>query len=192
MMRKSDPDVPACLPACLSNCLPACLPARVLKKNPELVEEYIDRAASLLHDKNQGVALSGVTLMLAITGLEPAAVERYRAHVPVLCKMLRGLLQVGGCLCVVGERGAERMKEGQHHLSGGCLMSKWTCGCLLPQLQLKLCHTLFGVGAAADAAGRPAAAHLLLMLLCLRVGSTLSMMWAASVTPTCRSRSCSC
>jgi AP-1 complex subunit gamma-1 len=76
----------------------------VLKKNPELVEEYIDRAASLLHDKNQGVALSGVTLMLAITGLEPGAVERYRAHVPVLCKMLRGLLQVGPLVtdCVQG------------------------------------------------------------------------------------------
>jgi AP-1 complex subunit gamma-1 len=67
---------------------------RVLKKNPELIEEFIDRAASLLHDKNQAVALAGVTLMLAITALEPAAVERYRAHVPTLCKMLRGLLQV--------------------------------------------------------------------------------------------------
>jgi len=75
---------------------------RVLKKNPELIEEFIDRAAALLHDKNQGVALSGVTLMLHITSLEPAAVERYRAHVPTLCKMLRGLLQVNedcGGLC---------------------------------------------------------------------------------------------
>lgn len=71
--------------------------ARVLKKNPELIEEFMDRAAALLHDKNQGVALSGVTLMLHITSLEPAAVERYRAHVPTLCKMLRALLQVRLC-----------------------------------------------------------------------------------------------
>jgi AP-1 complex subunit gamma-1 len=67
---------------------------RVLKKNPELIEEFMDKAAELLHDKNQGVSLSGVTLMLHICKLEPAAVERYRAHVPVLCKMLRNLLQV--------------------------------------------------------------------------------------------------
>jgi AP-1 complex subunit gamma-1 len=68
----------------------------VLKKNPELVEEFADKAADLLHDKNQGVALSGVTLLLAICGMQPAMVEHYRQHVPTLCKMLRGLLQVGG------------------------------------------------------------------------------------------------
>lgn len=80
---------------------------RVLKKNPELVEEFTDRAAALLHDKNQGVALSGVSLMLHITALDPVvAVERYRAHVPTLCKMLRNLLQVCWvwvfvcCLCL--------------------------------------------------------------------------------------------
>lgn len=67
---------------------------RCLKKNPELVEEFVDRAAALLHDKNQAVSLAGVTLMLAITGLDATAVERYRAHVPTLCKMLRQLLQV--------------------------------------------------------------------------------------------------
>jgi hypothetical protein len=36
----------------------------VLKKNPELVEEFLDKAVELLHDKNHGVLLSGVTLML--------------------------------------------------------------------------------------------------------------------------------
>jgi hypothetical protein len=66
----------------------------VLKKNPELVEEFADKAADLLHDKNQGVALSGVTLLLAICNMQPAMVEDYRQQVPALCKMLRGLLQV--------------------------------------------------------------------------------------------------
>lgn len=50
----------------------------MLKKNPELVEEFADKAAELLHDKNHGVLLAGVTLMLAITHIEPAAVEQYR------------------------------------------------------------------------------------------------------------------
>lgn len=63
----------------------------------------MDRAAALLHDKNQAVSLAGVTLMLAITGLDATAVERYRAHVPTLCKMLRQLLQVR-----LGRRGVAR------------------------------------------------------------------------------------
>jgi cytochrome c-type biogenesis protein CcmH/NrfG len=50
----------------------------VLKKNPELVEEFADKAAELLHDKNQGVLVAGVTLMLAICGLDAAAVDKYR------------------------------------------------------------------------------------------------------------------
>eukprot|EP00878_Enallax_costatus_P013642 GHUV01014265.1.p1 GENE.GHUV01014265.1~~GHUV01014265.1.p1 ORF type:complete len:761 (+),score=273.69 GHUV01014265.1:204-2486(+) len=68
---------------------------RVLKKNPELIEEFQDKAADLLHDKNQGVALSGVTLMLQLCLMQPQVIERYRQHVPKLCTMLRSLLQGG-------------------------------------------------------------------------------------------------
>ncbi len=50
----------------------------VLKKNPELVEEFADKAADLLHDKNQAVLVAGVTLMLAVCTTEPAVVEKYR------------------------------------------------------------------------------------------------------------------
>jgi AP-1 complex subunit gamma-1 len=50
----------------------------VVKKNPELVEGFADRAAELLHDKNHGVLLSGVTLMLAICAVDPGTVEKYR------------------------------------------------------------------------------------------------------------------
>ena len=50
----------------------------VLKKNPELVEEFADKAADLLHDKSQAVLLAGVTLMLAICHLEPAVLDKYR------------------------------------------------------------------------------------------------------------------
>lgn len=41
-------------------------PLRVIKKVPELVESFIERAASLLNDKNQGVMLTGATLMLQV------------------------------------------------------------------------------------------------------------------------------
>ena len=39
---------------------------RVIKKVPELVESFIERAANLLNDKNQGVMLTGATLMLQV------------------------------------------------------------------------------------------------------------------------------
>ena len=114
----------------------------MLKKNPELVEEFADKAAELLHDKSHAVLLGGVTLMLAICHIEPAVVDKYRCGaggpqaaavgpracsqwlmlllplllcaatakdpsapppllracrqlVPLLCKILRGLLQGG-------------------------------------------------------------------------------------------------
>ncbi len=54
--------------------------ARVLKKNPELVEQFYDKAAELMHDKNQGVMLSGITLMLTICALDPAMIEHYRGE----------------------------------------------------------------------------------------------------------------
>lgn len=94
--------------------LPLAHSLRCLKKNPELVEEFVDRAAALLHDKNQAVSLAGVTLMLAITGLDATAVERYRAHVPTLCKMLRQLLQVRFW-------GAGRERHAKDH-AGSCSM----------------------------------------------------------------------
>ncbi len=38
---------------------------------------------------------AGVTLMLDICKMEPAAVEIYREQVPTLCKILRSLLMSG-------------------------------------------------------------------------------------------------
>jgi hypothetical protein len=175
---------------------------RVLKKNPELIEEFVDRAAALLHDKNQGVALSGVTLMLHITSLEPGAVEHYRAHVPTLCKMLRNLLQVWrlvllGFLGAVWEVGrANRDKQAMWVL---CKMSCDSRGHLSTSLGLSTCQLCL------YACCSPAAGSVLLLLtlpshccccccccFASRVASTQSMMWAALQTLTCRSRSCSC
>jgi hypothetical protein len=139
---------------------------RILKKVPDLIEQFADRAAELVHDKvrgrgrlrpgllpavggtgcwlgrasrwlagrgvaspcacrpgppglpprrhrctagadasaphhrppppqNHGVLLCGVTLMLDICESEPSVVDKYRAHVPLLCKILRTLLSGG-------------------------------------------------------------------------------------------------
>eukprot|EP00877_Chromochloris_zofingiensis_P004784 jgi/Chrzof1/14306/Cz08g32120.t1 len=73
----------------------ACCAVRVLKKNPELIEQFIDKAGELVHDKNHAVMLSGVTLMLQICALDASALDKYRPMVPTLCKVLRSMLQGG-------------------------------------------------------------------------------------------------
>lgn len=62
---------------------------------PELIEQFLERISDVVHDKNQAVMLSGITLMLAVCDLEPTAVKHFRKHVPQLCKMLRSLLTSG-------------------------------------------------------------------------------------------------
>ncbi|EFJ49536.1 hypothetical protein VOLCADRAFT_101862 [Volvox carteri f. nagariensis] len=68
---------------------------RVIKKVPELLEQFVDKTAELLNDRNQAVVLSGVTLMLQILELDPSVVDKYRPTVPSLCRILRSLLQAG-------------------------------------------------------------------------------------------------
>lgn len=72
-----------------------CALRRVIRKVPESVEAFQDAAAKLLADRHHGVLLTGVTLMLEVCAVEPAAVEAYTRHVPSLCKVLRSLLMSG-------------------------------------------------------------------------------------------------
>ncbi len=67
----------------------------MLRKVPEAVETFADKAAGLLTDRHHGVLLSGTTLMLEICAIEPNTIEQYRRHVPMLCKILRSLLMSG-------------------------------------------------------------------------------------------------
>jgi len=67
----------------------------VLRKVPDMLESIMERAPSLLEDRSHSVLLAGVTLMLDICHMEPAVVAAYRAHVPLLCKVLRSLIMGG-------------------------------------------------------------------------------------------------
>lgn len=70
-------------------------PLRVVRKVPELLDEFTSRAASLLDDRHHGVLLTGVTLMIEICDMFPEVVADYRQHVPLLCKILKSLLMSG-------------------------------------------------------------------------------------------------
>ncbi|KAG2501574.1 hypothetical protein HYH03_000079 [Edaphochlamys debaryana] len=68
---------------------------RVVKKVPDLLEQFVDKAAELLSDRNQAVVLCGATLMLQILELDGSLVDKYRPYVTALCRILRSLLQLG-------------------------------------------------------------------------------------------------
>ena len=68
------------------------LRARVLRRVPDMLESFAERAAELLSDRNHAVVLAGMTLMLDICTTHPSAVEAYRPQVPQLCKILRSLI----------------------------------------------------------------------------------------------------
>lgn len=48
---------------------------RVMRKVPDQLEAFVDRAAELLNDRNHAVILAGVTLILDICDQEPATVR---------------------------------------------------------------------------------------------------------------------
>ena len=51
---------------------------RILKKVPELLENFVPRVKSLLVDKNHGVLLTGVTLMIQMCDMEPKLIPLFR------------------------------------------------------------------------------------------------------------------
>lgn len=62
------PPVPRCLPPTCAPTRPAC---RVLRKVPDMLESFAERAPGLLEDRSHSVLLAGVTLMLDICAQAP-------------------------------------------------------------------------------------------------------------------------
>lgn len=69
--------------------------SRVLRKVPDMMESFMEKAPGLLEDRSHSVLLAGVTLMLDMCALEPGSAEQLRAQVPLLCKILRSLIMGG-------------------------------------------------------------------------------------------------
>ncbi|KOS17330.1 AP-1 complex subunit gamma-1 [Escovopsis weberi] len=74
---------------------------RICRKVPDLQEHFIDKATALLSDRNHGVLLCGLTLVASLCeadeeeGGEEGIVEKFRAFVPGLVKILKGLSTSG-------------------------------------------------------------------------------------------------
>eukprot|EP00752_Nemacystus_decipiens_P003420 g3164.t1 len=68
---------------------------RVLKKCPELVEDFVDRVVVLLVERSHGVVLCGVQLLIAILEIDKAHVAALVKVVPSLVRLMKNLLSTG-------------------------------------------------------------------------------------------------
>lgn len=74
---------------------------KICRKVPDLQEHFIEKAKNILSDRNHGVLLSGLTLVVSMCeadeeeGGEMGIVEMFRPLVPPLVKVLKGLASSG-------------------------------------------------------------------------------------------------
>eukprot|EP00833_Pecoramyces_ruminatium_P005045 jgi/Orpsp1_1/1179077/evm.model.c7180000067838.2 len=65
---------------------------RIIKKVPDLTENYIQRAKKLLAERHHGVLLTAITLLTEMCKQNQAVTKEIRKYVPHLVKILRGLV----------------------------------------------------------------------------------------------------
>ena len=68
---------------------------RIIRKEPEMIENFINLIPSLLNDKNHGVMLAAVSLVTEICNISPEYTEKFRRTVPQLVRMLKQLIMSG-------------------------------------------------------------------------------------------------
>lgn len=68
---------------------------RVLRKCPDLMENFVPRIRALLSEKSHGVLITGVTLMTELCKTDLHNVEFFRRLVPTLVRVLKNLVMSG-------------------------------------------------------------------------------------------------
>jgi len=68
---------------------------RILRKCPDLMENFVPRIRALLNERNHGVLLTGVTLMQELCETDPHNIEYFRRLVPTLVRILKNLVMSG-------------------------------------------------------------------------------------------------
>lgn len=65
---------------------------RMLRKVPDLIDQFLPAIVQLLMDKNHNVLLTGVALVSAVVEIEVAYAEKFVKLVPALVKIMRKLI----------------------------------------------------------------------------------------------------
>lgn len=68
---------------------------RIIRKVPELEENYVDKAKLLLGDKSHGVLLCAMALVTDICINNPDQIPNFRQSLPLLIKQLEAVIQSG-------------------------------------------------------------------------------------------------
>ncbi|KAG9284081.1 hypothetical protein G9A89_022855 [Geosiphon pyriformis] len=68
---------------------------RIIRKVPELQENFLSRARSLLSDRNHGVLLTGTTLITEMCYESNEALKAFQKDVPLLVRHLKSLVTAG-------------------------------------------------------------------------------------------------
>eukprot|EP01096_Ripella_sp_DP13-Kostka_P003624 TRINITY_DN1544_c3_g2_i2.p1 TRINITY_DN1544_c3_g2~~TRINITY_DN1544_c3_g2_i2.p1 ORF type:complete len:867 (+),score=475.34 TRINITY_DN1544_c3_g2_i2:57-2603(+) len=68
---------------------------RILRKAPELMEQFVPKIRPLLAERNHGVVITAITLMIELAHMDQANVIYFRKAVPQLVKLLKSLLLSG-------------------------------------------------------------------------------------------------
>ncbi|CAG8528592.1 2118_t:CDS:10, partial [Acaulospora colombiana] len=68
---------------------------RIIRKVPELQENFLSRAKSLLSDRNHGVLLTATTLITEMCLINSETLQTFRKAVPLLVRHLKSLVSAG-------------------------------------------------------------------------------------------------
>lgn len=68
---------------------------RVIRKVPELAENFTEAAEKLLNDRHHGVLLAACTLATELCEMDETICAKIRGQVPMLCKVLKSLIYAG-------------------------------------------------------------------------------------------------
>ncbi|KAH7098209.1 Adaptor protein complex AP-1 gamma subunit [Auriculariales sp. MPI-PUGE-AT-0066] len=68
---------------------------RIVRKVPDLIEHITPKAQQLLADRNHGVMLSGITLIIEMCQIDETCRNEFRNAVPILVRNLKSLVTTG-------------------------------------------------------------------------------------------------
>ncbi|CAG8700365.1 13932_t:CDS:10 [Gigaspora margarita] len=68
---------------------------RIIRKVPDLQENFLNRAKNNLNDRNHGVLLTAITLIIEMCYKNPETVQTFRKTVPLLVRHLKTLVSAG-------------------------------------------------------------------------------------------------
>jgi len=65
---------------------------RIIRKVPEMVDEFLGKIESMVEEQNHGILLSCLALIDDIIQLKPTYKSKFKKFIPALTKMLKGLV----------------------------------------------------------------------------------------------------